>query len=130
MLPQPSNCRILLGLESIQHQYQSFLVDVWGVLHDGKDLYPYVLACLRQLREMNKRVVIISNVARRHSAIIEELARLGIDQSLYHGVASSGELAWRSIRRREPLAVQQKGYYLGPVRSRSLLDGLAVSWVD
>ncbi|MFT4606380.1 MAG: HAD superfamily hydrolase (TIGR01459 family) [Urechidicola sp.] len=124
------NIQILPGLKSIQHKYQAFLVDVWGVLHDGQDLYPYALDCLEQLRENQKKVVIISNAARRHDTIIEELVNLGIDRSLYHGVASSGELVWQSIQRQEIQTVRQKGYYLGPLRSRSLLDGLVVNWVE
>jgi HAD superfamily hydrolase (TIGR01459 family) len=118
------------GLKSIQHQYQVFLVDVWGVLHDGQGLYPFALECLEQLRINQNKVVIISNAARRHDAIIDELAKLGIDRSLYYGVASSGELAWRSMVRQETQTVRRKGYYLGPLRSRSLLDGLEVNWVE
>ena len=111
----------------VQHQYQSFLIDAWGVLHDGRRLYPYALDCLEQLRRNHKKVVIISNAARRESAIVEELARLGIDQDLYHDIASSGELAWHAIQQQYS---GRTGYYLGPIRSRGLLDGLNVNWVS
>jgi HAD superfamily hydrolase (TIGR01459 family) len=122
-----NSCRIYPRLRVIQHQYQAFLIDAWGVLHDGQSLYPYALGCLEQLRRNHKKVVIISNAARRESAIVRELAKFGIDQDLYHGIASSGELAWHAIQKQY---AQSNGYYLGPIRSRGLLDGLNVSWVS
>ncbi|MFT5226661.1 MAG: HAD superfamily hydrolase (TIGR01459 family) [Polaribacter sp.] len=122
-----NSCRICPGLRVIQHQYQAFLIDAWGVLHDGQSLYPHALACLKQLRQNHKKVVIISNAARRESATVRELSKLGIDKNLYHGIASSGELAWHAIQKQY---AERNGYYLGPIRSRGLLDGLNVNWVS
>jgi ribonucleotide monophosphatase NagD (HAD superfamily) len=38
------------GLEAIHDGYEVFLIDAWGVLHDGANCYPGVKHCLEQQR--------------------------------------------------------------------------------
>jgi len=119
------------GLESIQGGYDTFLVDAWGVLHDGIDCYPGVRHCLQQLAGRGKQVIVLSNAARRQDAISAELERVGITKNLYHKVVSSGELTWQALRRGS-FAKQhgEMGYYLGPERSKSILKGLNFRWLE
>ncbi|MFV2033235.1 MAG: TIGR01459 family HAD-type hydrolase [Gammaproteobacteria bacterium] len=119
------------GLESIQRSYDTFLVDAWGVLHDGTDCYPGVKHCLEQLAGQGKRVIVVSNAARRQDAISEELERVGITKNLYQMIVSSGELTWQALRRGS-FAKQfgKTGYYLGPERSKSILNGLNFRWLE
>jgi HAD superfamily hydrolase (TIGR01459 family) len=119
------------GLEAIHDGYEVFLVDAWGVLHDGTDCYPGVKHCLEQLTGQGKQVIVLSNAARRHDAIKCELSRVGISPGMYHSVLSSGELAWHWLSSASNISeIGNSGYYLGPERSQSLCDGLPVRWVD
>jgi HAD superfamily hydrolase (TIGR01459 family) len=129
---QSPSCQILPGLAAVQYLYDAYLIDAWGVLHDGKTLYPGALECLTQLRRLGKKVIILSNAARRRDAVASELNQIGIDHSLYQDIVSSGELAWCSMRERidKGSFFGKQGYYLGPVRSRGLLEGLELSWQD
>ena len=121
--------RIIDGLSEIQTGYQGFLIDAWGVLHDGAGPYPYTLECLEKLQAHNKIVVILSNAARRSEALVHELRTQGIEPELYQTVLSSGELAWHSLNAKKKYHARH-GYYLGPQRSRGLLEGLELDWVD
>ncbi len=115
-------------MTEIQTGYQGFLIDAWGVLHDGASPYPHALECLQKLKKHNKNVIILSNAARRCEAMVHELRTQGIEPELYQNVLSSGELAWNSLNARKYHG--QHGYYLGPPRSRGLLEGLYLDWVD
>ena len=57
---------LLPGMEGVAERYHGFILDVWGVLHDGKRPYPGVLDCLERLRSTGKRVVILSNAPPAH----------------------------------------------------------------
>lgn len=129
---QPPSCQLLPGLAAVQHQYEAFLIDAWGVLHDGKILYPHALECLTRLRKLEKKVIILSNAARRRDAIASELSQFGIDRSHYQDIVSSGELTWCAMRDSiESGSFYGKcGYYLGPPRSRGLLAGLELNWQE
>lgn len=124
--------RIVQGLSSIAADYEGFLIDAWGVLHDGESVYPHALDCLDILRQHDKKVVILSNAARRSEAMVEELRVHNIGPEFYHAVLSSGELTWRAIDGALKINTfsGRQGYYLGPTRSWGLLEGLALNWVD
>jgi len=119
------------GIEALSEKYEALLVDAWGVLHDGVSCYAGVIQCLQRLSQLGKLVVVLSNAARRHDAIERELLQLGITPELYHSVLSSGELAWQALNSGSiPGENRNAGYYFGPERSRTLCEGLPVSWVD
>ena len=42
------------GISEIAKNYDAFILDIWGVIHDGQKLYPGVEECLWKLRENNK----------------------------------------------------------------------------
>ena len=53
------------GLAAVAGQYDGFILDLWGVLHDGERPFPGVLDALERLRRQAKRVVILSNAPMR-----------------------------------------------------------------
>ena len=119
------------GLGAIHDGYEVFLVDAWGVLHDGANCYPGVKHCLEQLAGQGKQVVVLSNAARRQEAITQELTQLGIGSGMYHSVVSSGELSWQALNAdSKAMGLGKLAYYLGPERSRSLCKGLHFQWVN
>ncbi len=66
------------GLATVAGQYDGFILNLWGVLHDGERPFPGVLDALERLRRRAKRVVILSNAPRRADAAMAQLDRIGI----------------------------------------------------
>jgi len=91
---------MLSGLSDIADRYDFFLVDQWGVLHDGETPYPGAVETLRRLRGLGQPVVILSNSARRVRIGIEKMDAMGIPRDLYDRLITSGELAWQALRDR------------------------------
>ncbi len=88
-------------LRRIADAYDLFLVDQWGVLHDGAAPFPHAAECLRALRSMGRKVILLSNASRRAGVTRAALAQYGIDPRLVDHVVTSGEEVWRALRRRE-----------------------------
>ncbi|UCH72702.1 MAG: TIGR01459 family HAD-type hydrolase [Rhodospirillales bacterium] len=110
---------MLSGLSEIADAYDLFLVDQWGVLHDGVTPYPGAVAALRHLRALGRPIVILSNSARRAHVGMEKMDSIGIPRDLYDRLITSGELTWRALRERSD------PFYAGLGR-RCLL----ISWGD
>ena len=93
-LPTPGHRRtattFIDGLSAVAERYRGFLVDQWGVLHDGVRPYPDALECLIRLQECGKRVIILSNSGRSGAANERILASLGFPRDLYECVVSDG----------------------------------------
>lgn len=90
--------QIIKGVREIADRYSLFLVDLWGVMHDGVQCYPDALACLAELKRMKKNIALLSNAPRRVSDVIARSQALGLDPSLYDAAFSSGEATWRYLQ--------------------------------
>lgn len=113
------------SLASIASKYDGFILDLWGVIHDGTALYPGVKPCLESLRRQGKKIVFLSNAPRRAAKVEERLNELGISPDLYDHVLSSGEVAFQFLAMPANLIDQQKYFYLGPEKDADLLNGLS-----
>lgn len=117
----------ITNLQDIASRYDAFLVDAWGVLHDGVTPYGGAITALSNLKAAGKSVAIISNASRRISVVSEEMKTLGITPDLYDHIATSGEEAWQALDQRADKTHASLGtrcFYIGPDRSRSLMHGL------
>lgn len=90
--------RFLSGFHNIIQDYDGYIVDLWGVVHDGFETYPGVIDCLTDLIAAKKQVVFLSNAPRRSSLVQTQLAQIGVDRSLYTDLYTSGEDAYQSLR--------------------------------
>jgi HAD superfamily hydrolase (TIGR01459 family) len=90
--------REISGLAEIAGQYDAFLIDQFGVLHDGRALYPGALGALEGLHRLSKPVAILTNSGKRNAANRQRVVFLGVRPELFEAVLSSGEVAWMAIR--------------------------------
>ena len=123
----PIGISILPGLAALAADYDGYILDVWGVMHQGGPAYPEALACVRRLREAGKRVVFLSNAPRLAHQVEIVLNGKGVDAALYDAVVASGDAARLALADRENLAVDGLGsryHLLGPPGSDDVLDGL------
>ena len=51
----------LKGFASLAERFDGFIIDLWGVVHDGVTPYPGAIDCLRRLRAAGKRTVLLSS---------------------------------------------------------------------
>lgn len=93
-----SPIQLIEGIGGIAGDYDLFLLDQWGVLHNGETAHPQAVTALRALRDAGKRVILISNSSRPSSNSVANLDRMGINRDLYQDVVTSGELAWQQMK--------------------------------
>ena len=58
----------LTSVSQLADRYDAFLLDQFGVLHDGTNAIPGAVDCFAQLVAHNKKCVILSNTSRRGGA--------------------------------------------------------------
>ena len=118
---------MLDGLSAVADRYDGFILDLWGVLHDGARPYPCVVDTLQHLKRQRKRTIILSNGPRRAVSLAYRTGEIGITPDLYDELHSSGEETWRLLRERpDPViaALGRRVFPIMPGRDRDLLDGL------
>lgn len=85
-------------LRDLAPLYDGFLIDQFGVLHDGHHAYTGAAQALAALHDLGRTIVLVSNSGRRAAYNADRLARLGIPASSYDHFVTSGEVAWAAIR--------------------------------
>ena len=120
-------------MERLASRYDGLIVDLWGVLHDGVRAFPGAVDCLERLRAMEKRIVVLSNAPRRADSVAQHMARLGLDDTCYTAVVSSGEEAWEHLSTEGGVhsnGVARHCYHLGPERDNGMREGLPDDFVS
>jgi HAD superfamily hydrolase (TIGR01459 family) len=104
------------GVGAVAAGFDLFLVDQYGVLHDGVRPYPGAVAALAALPAAGKRTIVLTNSGKRSAPNAARLAALGFAPDSLFAVLSSGEIAWRGIRDGvfgEPFAPGRRAYVVG-----------------
>jgi HAD superfamily hydrolase (TIGR01459 family) len=116
---------ILDGIAPVAERYDGFVLDLWGVVHDGRRPYPGVPEALAELKSRGKRVVFLTNAPRRSWFVEGMLDRMGLDRALYEGIISSGEIAWRMLKARNHpwfARLGRRALHIGPERDLSVIE--------
>jgi len=123
---------VVSGLADLADRYDAFIIDLWGVLHDGAAPYPGAIDSLTRLRAAGKAVVLLSNAPRPSDIVARRLDELGFARDLYDAVMTSGQQTWRHLKDRPDEWYQGLGqacYMLGPEKDKGILDGLELNRV-
>jgi len=121
------------GVRSFADRYDLFLVDQWGVLHDGRTAYPGVANCLRRLLSLGKRVVVLSNSGKRVEDNAARLESMGIGRDCYTALITSGEIARERLSARAQPFLPSMGrrcLLLNSAGEGSLMEGLDIELVE
>lgn len=114
-------------LSLLAKDFDAFILDIWGVLMDGVAPYPGATDCLQELRNLGKRVILLSNAPRRASLVAKRLQSIGIPPRLYDQILTSGEASRSALAERTDPRIAALGwqyFYIGPNRDQGLLKGL------
>ena len=103
--------KFIKGLNQLQGKYDTFFIDLWGVIHNGIQVYPGAIDVLENLNKLNKRFVLMSNAPRPSKNVQDFLLKLNIDKSLIKNVFTSGEAALESLKQNK---FGKNFYHLGP----------------
>lgn len=102
------------GMGALVERFHGFVLDQWGVLHNGSTPYPGALELVDELQRRGKRMVLLSNSGRRAAENAAQLRSIGFNPSAFDRIVTSGEVCWQA------LAMGSNGL-LGPLGRRCLL---------
>ena len=105
------------GLESIINDFDLLFIDIWGVLHNGINLFNDSVYALDQIEKLNKDYVLLTNAPRPNSTVIKFLKKMGLDQSKCDKVFTSGQAALKYLNSDFK---KLKFYHIGPPRDFDL----------
>lgn len=112
-------------LSALRQDYDTLLCDVWGVIHDGKQLFPAAVEALREFKRSGGRICLLSNTPRQSESLIGMLDNMGFPRDAYDCAATSGDTIHQILRNRDGSAA----FRIGRNRDFGLLEGLHLDFV-
>tara|TARA_B100001123_G_C15205839_1_gene985199 strand:+ start:194 stop:1012 length:819 start_codon:yes stop_codon:yes gene_type:complete len=113
--------KLIRGLSEVQSRYDAFFIDLWGVIHNGIELYPDAIKVLENLNKLKKRFVLISNAPRPSKSVERYLINLKMNEKFLKNIFTSGEAALQTLKNKN---YGEKFFHIGPKRDRDLIAGL------
>jgi len=108
----------LSQFKNISNSYNVYFVDLWGVIHNGIILFENAINVLRELKKINKKIVLISNAPRLNKTVKQFLKKLNFNLDLIDLLITSGDVTRNYI-----LDSSNKSFYhLGPSKDVDLFE--------
>jgi HAD superfamily hydrolase (TIGR01459 family) len=117
----------LKNLSDIFDNYDIFVIDLWGVIHNGVMLNPKAIEAIEQLNQNSKKIVFLSNAPRPSSKVINFLLKMNMDKKYLSNVMTSGEAAMYAINNKQ---FGKFFFHLGPPRDTSVFEKVKKNKTD
>jgi HAD superfamily hydrolase (TIGR01459 family) len=101
----------------------AWLLDIWGVLHNGMSPFPDAVAACQTFRQRGGIVLLVSNSPRTCTGVATQLAAIGVPEDCYDGIATSGDVTRHLIAKHAGKTI----FHIGPERDLLIFDGLNVT---
>jgi HAD superfamily hydrolase (TIGR01459 family) len=125
--------KALKGLSDVSEEFDGFILDLWGLIHDGVTAYPGVVETFKSLATNGTKTILLSNAPRRSRLLIDGMTSMGIASELYGDVFSSGEATWQELTsRNDPFfaGLGKSAYHIGPERDVSVLEETGIQRIQ
>jgi HAD superfamily hydrolase (TIGR01459 family) len=113
---------ILSSIAELAATSDAWIVDIWGVMHNGASAYPAAARACAEFRASGGAVVLLSNAPRPFSAVVPHMTALGVPSDTYDAGVTSGDVT------RDMLAAcaGRQVLHVGPERDHALFLDLDV----
>ena len=125
-MTKSSDIPVIQSIDDLGSRYSAWLVDIWGVLHNGHQAHHGAVAATRSFRDKGGVVVLLSNAPRPGPSVQEQIRRIGVPDDAYDAIVTSGDLTRHELGKHGGAKV----FHLGPERDRPIFEGLKVKLTD
>ncbi len=113
--------RKLDNFSEISDFYDAFIIDLWGVMHNGIKMNSSAVNVVENLMNKGKKITFLSNAPRPNKNVIKFLKKLKMEEKFLNNVLTSGEIARNSLLQKK---FGLSFFHLGPERDNTLFIGL------
>src|SRR6185503_6098125 len=116
---------ILTSIAELAPSCEAWIVDIWGVMHNGRRAFAAASQACRRFRAAGGLVVLLSNAPRPFAGVIGHMTSLGVDPAAYDAGVTSGDATRTMIAAWAGRSL----LHIGPERDLGLFEGFDVEVV-
>jgi len=107
------------SLAELSTQHPLWLCDVWGVIHNGHDVFAAACDALQRHIANGGISLLLTNSPRSRLGVARQLRELGVPEGSYSTIVTSGDVTQELLRQH----ARGKVFHLGPTRDMSIFEG-------
>ena len=111
----------LYHLAEIYNSYDTFIIDLWGVVHNGVKLNLKAIDAIENLIKNRKKVIFLTNAPRPCFVIRQYLLNLGMKENLLKNIMSSGEASMKALEKER---FGKLFFHLGPNKDNEIFKNI------
>ena len=111
--------RELNHLSEVYNVYDTFVIDLWGLIHNGIKLNEKAIEAVDNLKKNSKKIIFLSNAPRPSSKVIDFLLKIKMKKQYLSNVMTSGEAAMHAINKNK---FGKNFFHLGPPRDTAIFQ--------
>ena len=104
-------------LAEIYNSYDTFIIDLWGVIHNGIKLNLKAIEAIENLIKNKKKIIFLTNAPRPSSIVKQFLLDLGMKENLLKNIMSSGEASMKALEKNR---FGRLFFHLGPNKDNEI----------
>jgi HAD superfamily hydrolase (TIGR01459 family) len=104
-------------LAEIYKNYDTYIIDLWGVIHNGVRLNLKAVEAVKNLIQNKRKIVFLSNAPRPSKEVKLFLQNLGMKNQYLKNIMTSGEAAMLALQKE---SYGKFFYHLGPERDSAV----------
>ena len=104
-------------INDIVQSYDTYVIDLWGVMHNGIILNESAINVVENLSTLGKKIVFLSNAPRPSEKVKNFLIKMRMEERFLKHIVTSGEAAMHAINQNK---YGKFFYHLGPSRDESI----------
>ncbi len=116
----------MTSLPELSKQYPLWFCDVWGVIHNGREVFAAATDALARHRADGGVSLLLTNSPRSQAGVARQLTELGVPDGCYSAIVTSGDVTQELMRQH----AGGKVFHLGPSRDMSIFEGQALERVE
>ncbi|MBP7951897.1 MAG: TIGR01459 family HAD-type hydrolase [Sphingorhabdus sp.] len=114
----------LTFFDNLDPRYRVIFCDVWGCLHNGVESFPAAVQRLQHWRDEGRTVILLTNAPRPAPPVAMQLAALGVRDSCYNAIVTSGGAGLAAAVNEFP---DQNFHFIGSARDREVITAAGYS---
>ena len=115
------------NFSEIEEKYDSIICDIWGVIHNGQELFKSSIECLLRYKDIGYPIILVTNAPRPSAEIKNILQKMGLNEKCYDKIITSGDLTQKILNKGD---LGSSCYHIGPDRDLKVFDGVNVKRVE
>ncbi len=104
-------------LAEIYKNYDTYIIDLWGVIHNGVKINAKAIEAVKNLTQGKKKIIFLSNAPRPSKEVKKFLQELEMEDQYLKNIMTSGEAAMIALQKEN---YGKFFYHLGPERDSSV----------